>query len=34
MTPAEIGRALAADAPPITEAQALEAARILAGASA
>lgn len=29
MTPAEAGRALAATAPPITDAQALEAARIL-----
>lgn len=31
MSPTEAGRALAATAPPITAAQALEAARILAG---
>lgn len=34
MSPAELGRALAHDAPPITDAQALEAARILAGGAA
>lgn len=34
MTPAEAGRALAALAPRITEAQALEIARVLAGGAA
>lgn len=34
MTPADVGRARAADAPPITDAQAREAARILAGGGA
>jgi len=33
MTPAEAGRALAAQAPPITDTQALEAARILAAST-
>lgn len=33
-TPADAGRALAALAPPITDAQALECARILASAAA